>query len=185
MGLEFPKNIWTSLRGNWIGLSIDSGVEEINKQLGRGSGNHAALTRKNVQLIKERGIKLKINTVVTALNWNEDMNWVMEELGAERWKVFQMLPIEGENDDAWDLLIEKEKFEHFILTHHINNPIFENNELMTGSYVMIDPEGRLFHNNGGIMNHLGDNVLNDFDKQFYEYEFDILKFNERGGIYRW
>ncbi len=63
------------------------------------------------------GVKFKLNSTVTALNWQEDMSAVVNELQPSRWKVFQMLLIAGENDggrskrDAHALAITSEQFQ--------------------------------------------------------------------------
>jgi radical S-adenosyl methionine domain-containing protein 2 len=40
---------------------------------------------------------LKLNTVVNRLNYAEDMRENIESLDPFRWKVFQVLELEGEN----------------------------------------------------------------------------------------
>jgi radical S-adenosyl methionine domain-containing protein 2 len=48
-------------------------------------------------LCDQYGIKFKLNSVINAYNWKEDMNGLVNELNPFRWKVFQVLVIEGEN----------------------------------------------------------------------------------------
>ncbi|MCY3414219.1 MAG: radical SAM protein [Candidatus Heimdallarchaeota archaeon] len=169
---------------DWMGISIDSGIEDISRQLGRGS-NHVQQTIEISKLLYERGIQLKINTVVTSRTWNEDMNWLLEELLPRRWKVFQMLPIQGENDGAADLLIDDYQFKTFIETHKVHNPVWESNTLMRGSYVMVDPLGRLFDNVYGMMRYSAPILDVGLEEALSEIEFDMLKFKKRGGMYKW
>jgi len=42
--------------------------------------------------------RFKINTVVNAFNWEEDMSDELEKLAPSRWKVFQVLVLKTEND---------------------------------------------------------------------------------------
>ena len=42
-------------------------------------------------------IKFKLNSVINAYNWNEDMNSFIEDLQPARWKCFQVLILNGEN----------------------------------------------------------------------------------------
>ncbi|MBA3546792.1 MAG: hypothetical protein H0T76_09945 [Nannocystis sp.] len=68
--------------------------------------------------IRARGLRLKLNTVVTALNWREDMSEFVRRVAPERWKVFQVLPIGGQNDGAVDdLLIDAAQFRAFVDRH--------------------------------------------------------------------
>jgi radical S-adenosyl methionine domain-containing protein 2 len=49
------------------------------------------------KLASEFGVKFKVNTVVTKNNKDESVAHVINELKPMRWKVFQVLPIVGEN----------------------------------------------------------------------------------------
>ncbi len=170
---------------DWIGLSIDSGTELICKDLGRGTGNHVAQTLRVAKIIRKENIRLKVNTVVNQLNYSEDMTWLIKTLSPERWKVFQMLPITGENDTNSNLLITKDQFQQFIDTHKILLPVAESNDLMTDSYIMIDPEGRFFNNTQGRFTH-GRKILDvGVEKAFHDTDFKLSKFERRKGIYEW
>jgi radical S-adenosyl methionine domain-containing protein 2 len=48
----------------------------------------------------ELGIKFKLNTVANALNWKENMAPIVEQWDPFRWKVFQVLLVESENDSV-------------------------------------------------------------------------------------
>ena len=39
-----------------------------------------------VDMLKQRGIRLKINTVVTRINYNEELTGFIAKAGPERWK---------------------------------------------------------------------------------------------------
>jgi radical S-adenosyl methionine domain-containing protein 2 len=186
-GSKITSEYLESLQGklDWMGISIDSGIEEVSKNLGRGTGNHVLQTIEVAKLLNEFGIKLKINTVVTKRTFQEDMRWLLQILNPKRWKVFQMLPIEGENDGSTDLLISDEEFNHFIETNKKCNPIPENNDTMTDSYVMIDPEGRFFNNSRGALFH-GPKILEvGLVNAFKASNFDFNKFQTRKGLYDW
>lgn len=79
---------------DWIGLSLDSSNELIQYQLGRGNGSYVQDIIKKSEMIKSAGIRLKINSVITKLNFNEDMGWLIDCINPDRWKVFQVLEIE-------------------------------------------------------------------------------------------
>ncbi len=142
-----------------IKLSLDSGVEAAEVELGRataaamrsGTGNHVRLIIRRAEELHRRRIPLMVNTVVTARTWQEDMHPVLQALGPNaRWKVFQMLPITGQNEAAWSsLAISREQFQAFVRRHADLDPIAEDNDAMTESYVMVDPLARFFQNTGG------------------------------------
>lgn len=95
-----------------------------------------------------------MNTVVTALNADEDMSPLINELRPMRWKVFQVLPLEGENcgagkgagQDVLPLLITHEQFQRYIERNaggldaslsHDGVLEAEDNDTMKTSYVLV------------------------------------------------
>ena len=169
---------------DWIGLSLDYGNEMTQYLLGRGDGSYISETIKKSKMIKKAGIKLKINSVITCWNVNEDMSKIMDIIHPDRWKVFQVLAIEGQNNDNMkDLKITKLKFMDFIRRHEKFNPIIEANDTMLESYIMVDPTGRFYQNSGKIYYYsepiLEVGVLRAFNQVVYNH----TKFIDRGGIY--
>ena len=137
-------------------------------------------------MIKNEGIKLKINSVITRLNYKEDMVWLLEKINPDRWKVFQVLEIKERNcHSIEELLISQKDFKFFVKNHKNHYPIPENNLNMIESYIMIDPLGRFYQNTEstycfsrlilkvGIVN-----ALNDI-------KFNRKMFINRGGVYAW
>jgi len=138
---------------DWIGVSIDSSREEIEATLGRGHGGHVEKALRACKEIRREGIKLKVNTVVTKLNFSEDMRSLIAELRPLRWKVFQMLVIAGQNeDDAGELTPTREEFETFkringdITLESGQPPTFESSEDMVDSYLILAPDGSVIQN---------------------------------------
>ena len=171
---------------DWIALSVDSGSNTIEADLGRGFGSHVDQVRKGAQRIKARGIHLKVNTTVTAATWREDMHALIQELNPERWKVFQVLPIRGENDDfgpqGW---ISRGQFRAFLERHTDLHPVAETNEDMLGSYVMLDPLGRFFQNPDGRYAY-SDAILEvGVEPALAQVGWDSHRFVVRGGLYDW
>jgi radical S-adenosyl methionine domain-containing protein 2 len=139
---------------DWIGLSVDSVSNEIEAKLGRGQGNHVTHALEIAPIIRKCGIKLKINTTVTKLNVKEDMSPLIKKFQPDRWKVFQFMHIPGQNDNCVDsLAITNKEFETFKKRHYnvtLKNgikPVFESEEMMLESYLMISPSGKIFMNN--------------------------------------
>jgi len=135
-----------------LGLSIDAVRPEVLAAIGRQdrSGRRVNL-RMLAQLVAQArrtnpGLDLKINTVVCAPNWQEDLAHVIRELSPRRWKVLRVLPVIS---DA--LSVSDAQFQTFVDRHHSlgNLMSVEDTEHMTGSYIMVDPLGRFFQNREG------------------------------------
>lgn len=176
---------------DWVGLSVDSAVEATQAELGRGSGDHVAKSVQHFRRLRERGIRVKLNTVVTSLNWQEDMTDFVQRVRPERWKVFQVLPIDGQNTGRVEpLLITPDQFQAFVDRHRGlvsegTTVAAESNEDMTGSYAMIDPLGRFFSNVGGRYNYSPPILDIGVAAAFKAIAFDPARFDARGGRYDW
>ncbi|MGO4326309.1 viperin family antiviral radical SAM protein [Cupriavidus sp. 2TAF22] len=134
-----------------LGVSLDSACSASNREIGRRDrqgrqitpdtleGSIAAARRINPEL------RLKINTVVNALNCDEDMTPLIRKLAPEKWKVLKMLPIISS-----ELGVSDAQFAAFVKRHSgYGLPLrAENNVDMVESYIMIDPLGRFFQNAG-------------------------------------
>jgi len=176
---------------DWAALSVDSASEATQKELGRGKGNHVAQALAVARASADAGCRLKLNTVVTALNWSEDMSAFVRAFKPERWKVFQVLRVEGQNDGRVEpLLIEPEQFQAFLDRHrHLAGegiaPVPESNDAMTDSYAMIDPLGRFYGDHGGV-HEVSRPVLEvGVMRALQDIHFDPRKLEARGGIYTW
>lgn len=191
-------NQWSHLI-DWIGLSIDASNDEIHAAIGRGMrgdlarqrSHHLELALDAWRRCKSRGIRMKLNTVVCKPNVDDDMTNLVLELMPERWKIFQVLPVEGQNDGDVDaLLIENSEFGSWVARHeHIENHgiqfVPESNDLMRGSYAMLDALGRFYSNESG--GHVyGPSLLEvGVQKAWEQNVFIEQRFNERGGVYDW
>ena len=80
-----------------IKLTIDSAKEFTEFEMGRGYGNQVQNTVALSKKIRSHNIKVMANTVVTSMNYTEDMHAMIRLISPVRWKVFQVLPIEGQN----------------------------------------------------------------------------------------
>lgn len=136
-----------------LGISVDSLDKSNNALLGRccngicwGEKEYFDLSRQ----IQCAGYCLKINTVVSALNLDNDFTNFIYEVAPDRWKVFQCLIIEGQNERVKPLLINDTDFKNFIDRHSsCKSLVVETTECMKGSYIMIDPLGRPYGNSKG------------------------------------
>lgn len=176
---------------DWVGLSVDTADEAISAQLGRGSGAHVARSIELAQLARQHGVRLKLNTVVTTLNQHEDLSALVRTMRPDRWKVFQVLPVAGQNDGTVEpLLIDADQFRAYIDRHaHLVaeglGPIAEDNADMTGSYVMIDPMGRFFDNVDGRLVYSPAILDVGIEAAFARVRWERDRLVARGGLYAW
>lgn len=187
------ENLLERTRGalDWVGLSVDSSSEATQFRLGRGAGDHIARARRLVVMCQDAGVRVKINTVVTALSWQDDMSQLIREFRPARWKVFQVLRVEGQNDgEVEELLLSREEFKAFVQRHsHLAleglAPVPEDNDAMRDSYAMIDPLGRFYGNTDG-RHVVGPAILDVGALPALEaVGFQEHKLAARGGIYDW
>lgn len=184
---DFIGNMKDSI--DWLGISIDSLHTGGLKKLGRHSRNGNTISKEEYRykcsLIKDAGIKLKINTIVNKLNYYENFAPFIKEAEPDRWKVFQFLHIKGQNDKAKHLAITPIQLQCFVNWHEKLNPIIETNARMKGSYIMIDPKGRLVDNSGSYLIYSRPIQQVGFQKALSEVTFDYEKFRNRKGAYKW
>jgi len=176
---------------DWVALSVDSADEATQRRLGRGKGRHVDSALGLADLTRSRGIGLKLNTVVTALNRDEDMSSFVRRFAPQRWKVFQVLKIQGQNEGAVEpLLITRDEFDRFVRRHaHLATeglaPVAEDNDAMTDSYAMIDPLGRFFGNSGGVQSYSRPILEVGVPAALAEAGYQSIKLEARGGIWAW
>tara|TARA_R110000868_G_scaffold32909_3_gene119745 strand:+ start:219 stop:1106 length:888 start_codon:yes stop_codon:yes gene_type:complete len=179
---------------DWIVLSIDSINVETNKHIGRMERSKKAIEKQEyIDLtlkIKNAGYQLKINTVVTRLNYTEDLSELIKSARPERWKIFQVLAIDGQNDRSVEsLTVSVEQFNKFLKKHKLlakyTTVVSEDNSLMKDSYVMIDPAGRFYTNKTG--SHVYSQPILDIGlkKAYKSMHYNYENFKNRGGIYNW
>ena len=184
---------------DWVGLSIDASNDEIHVDIGRGMRSDLARSRSDhLELAtdawdrcRSRGIRMKLNTVVCKSNLNDDMAELVLKLRPERWKIFEVLPVEGQNDgDVDHLLLDDGEFQTWVDRHAwIADKgiqfVPESNELMRGSYAMLDALGRFYSNSEGGHDY-GPSILDVGVREAWEQNcFFEDRFHDRGGVYEW
>ena len=176
---------------DWIAVSIDSVNPNTNLMSGRATaGKHAydgAYYVSMLNRIRSRGFRLKVNTTVNRTNYRENLNDFIRQVDPERWKVFQVLPVEGQNSaHISDFAIANYQFDHFLRTHrNIECLVPESNELLTGSYVMLDPAGRFFDNVTGRHNYSDPILEVGWQRAIGQIDYRPDTFQARGGHYDW
>lgn len=128
-----------------LAVSCDSFNEDTNIAIGRGTGDNIQQLRRIGKWCRKHGVQFKLNTVVCKLNFTEDMSQKVVELAPFRWKVFQVLMVEGENDskktlrDVRKYQISDEEFEVFCAKHKkLECFVPESNKMMASSYILLD-----------------------------------------------
>lgn len=167
-----------------LGLSFDTADYLLAQSIGRVDHKQAWLTPERAvaivntyRLANANGI-VKINTVVNAFNWREDMNGVISQLQPDKWKILRVLPVYSTN-----LTVSESEYNGYVKRHtlHANIVATENNADMWQSYLMLNPQGRFYQNtnscNGLIQSP---SVLDVGVKAALEHiEFNVASFAKR------
>ncbi|EGP90894.1 uncharacterized protein MYCGRDRAFT_51997 [Zymoseptoria tritici IPO323] len=200
-GTKITEN-WLRRYGKFVdvlGVSCDSFDEATNLKIGRGTGENVKTLFKIREWCRELGIKFKLNTVVLRWNWEEDMVETIKQLDPFRWKVFQVLPVGGENDatateteldkrkrSVKDVLITDEQFESFCKRHdHLECFVPESNDLMASSYVIVDEYLRFLDKGNGEEKASASILDVGVEKAFAEVKWDKEAYEKRGAVYDW
>jgi len=178
---------------DWVGLSIDGLDKTMNGSIGRATlaGQYLDEVRylDRIASIKAIGARLKINTVVSALNWCSDFTSFILQARPVRWKILQVTPVTGQNDTAIKLLeIDQAKFDQFVVRHDGLNQsgirvVAEPVETILGSYAMISPDGRFFDSSEGRYFYSSRVLDVGLSNAFSEVAFDDAKYDGRDGNY--
>ncbi len=179
-------------RLDWLTLSVDSLDHACNLAAGRRLNGQTLSSQELLDIgarARALGMRLKLNTVVHRLNADEDLRAFVRELGPRRWKLFQVLPVNGQNHERFaEFEIEKARFDAFVDRHrelaaHGIEIVGEANEHMRGSYAMIDPAGRFYDSATG-QHRYSDPILEvGVERAWSQVLFDPDRFQTRGGDY--
>lgn len=168
---------------DWIGISIDSLNPETNKLIGRTSKN-APNYHTLLHHIKDRHYKLKVNTVVNRFNEEETLFDFIEYFEVDRWKVFDTLRVEGQNESQFEE-IRSTHFTGFVLNNLTENMVVEYNDDMTASYLLIDPLGRFYENWGSETRKSDSLITHTVEHCLKQITLNSEAFIKRGGVYNW
>jgi Cytidylate kinase len=176
-----------------LALSIDGFDHELNLKIGRFVGEKQTILYEDFLQLTEKcheyGIKIKINTVISNLNYDQIMADKIATFKPIRWKILRMLPVKSQNDSATEYFPKDEEYNNFIQ----NNKkiaeslkikvVAEDNEDMTGSYLMIAPDGKFFNNVEGKHN-FSESILDvGIDEALKQTPILREKFYKREGDY--
>lgn len=161
--LDNPEVKYILSHVKMIGISVDSFSEETNRKIGRISNNNCLVLEKVIQLRKmcdEYRTKLKINTVVSKLNLNEELGMCMEVASPDKWKLLQVVtsnPMFKITDEEFQAFVSKNKYN--------DNVVIENEESINLSYLMVNSFGDLYINQSTPTNINVNNVVSNDPKE--------------------
>ncbi|TPX74692.1 hypothetical protein CcCBS67573_g04046 [Chytriomyces confervae] len=185
-----------------LAVSCDSFNEETNLKIGRGVGlSHVSQLKSIATACRDVGILFKINSVVCRYNVHEDLSI---QIAPFRWKVFQVLAVEGENMDASPtgtdgdepkpkllrnvepFLISSAEFDEFCQRHkHVPSIVPEPNHLMKASYLLMDEHLRFLPRGSNNNTPTGSILEVGVKEALLHAGWDEQSFRERGGVYEW
>ena len=169
-----------------FGVSCDSFNKETNIKIGRGKkGENVQKLFEIRELCKQYGIKFKLNTVVCNYNKDENMVENIKKLNPDRWKVFQVLMVKGENEDkVTKFQITNEEFKQFVERHkEIKCMVAESNDNMKSSYLILDEKMR-FLDKGDGDEICSQSILEvGVEKALESIVYDEKEFKKRKGDY--
>jgi radical S-adenosyl methionine domain-containing protein 2 len=164
-----------------VGLSIDALHPELLRKMGRCTQTREILSPDSCvalcKAIQKNDMQLKINTVVSKLNLNENFTGFIQTVCPTRWKILKMKRFSCNNFDNAELEITENEFNRFCSTHasfsHIPEPSLKN------SYIMIDAGGKLVDNSGESYTVIADLLREDFHAAFNTMPFDTALYKSR------
>lgn len=188
--LEWVKSVASYL--DILTLSVDSINDESNILSGRNQKGEIISEDKLIEITNAChmfGINLKINTVVSQFNHAETLTDFINKVKPFRWKILQATKVEGQNNADFDnIKISPLMFSDYCKRNTINlfpeiKIVKESEDLIQGSYLMIDPLGRFYDSNGKKHNY-SEKILNiGVENALQQVSPDKSKFEKREGNY--
>lgn len=176
-----------------VALSVDSDSDEINVALGRvtpgAGGSYLRVIRLLAGRVHAVRKVLKVNTVVTRFNVHQDLRALYRSLRPQKVKLLQFRKVVGENEEqAAKLEVTREEFDTFVERQQSlkGEGIWvqeESEAMIAATYVMVNPEGRLFQH-GADNRHLLSRpvaVVGLMEAMRDVSGYDRAEFEKRGG----
>ena len=156
--------------GNYIsmiGVSVDTLDKDTALKIGRVDSNGKVLKIDHLmsicKLIKSMGIQLKINTVVSKFNYNEDFIPFLNEVDADKVKFLELYLIDNMNDYSLRDKLSRAEYLKFCSKHSSCENVFqESNDEFDGGYIMLNYKGDLIVNSENKHINCGNIEINDF-----------------------
>lgn len=161
-----------------LGISVDSINPHTLVALGACNRSHEVLTYEKLSKLitlarsVNPDIKIKLNTVITNLNANEDLTVIGKEFGIDRWKMLRMKLFAHEGATNAALVPSQADFDGFVARHYeVSEDVVPENDL-TRSYIMVDNQGQLLDDEGEDYKVVGSLLTENFTEVFGRYAFD-------------
>jgi len=166
-----------------IGVSIDSLKQTTNLLIGRnqrGTTIHIPRLIDTLNFAQRNNILIKVNTVVSKLNLNENLTDLYESINLDRIKLLQVRVNDNCNESAAQYAIANEEFKTYCNHYeNINNLIIESDEDIESSYVIIDPHGDLITNDNHNQRTIGSLLNHHLDDLIHQANINETKFYQR------
>lgn len=168
-----------------LGISVDSINPKTLVALGACNKSHEVLSYDKLSSLiaiarsANPAIRIKLNTVITNLNADEDLTIIGKELDIARWKMLRMKLFIHEGFNNASLLATQDDFNGFVNRHaEVSRDIVPENDL-TRSYIMVDNQGRLLDDETEEYKVVGNLLTEDFTTVFDRYAFDEATYASR------
>jgi len=175
---------------DWLTLPLEGIGDEINTRCGRDRGHYTAVRQTFERYRDQRSLKLKINSVATALNRHHLIQVLpyLKKWRISRWKIFQFYPVRGfarknhrkyhlADDDFESLRNEILRAKTFSATDC--DVVIESRKDLDRSYFTLAPDAAVYVSSNGEDIYLGDLRTTAADKIFARAELDKRRYTER------
>ena len=179
----FPRELFPMI--SMFGFSIDSLNYDTLRRIGRYDSRGNILGRQGfidtVRLIREcsPSASIKINTVVSKLNWNERLVDIEEEVPVSRWKFLKMKVFETKGFSNRDLAVTESEFEAFVRNNRRRYGETVVESTMERSYLIIDNAGNLLDNRGDSYTIIGNLLEEPFGELLSRFSLDDREYSRR------
>ena len=134
-----------------LGISFDTADHLLAESIGRVDRKKDWLSPKRLEEIVSQYRflnplgKVKINTVVNAFNWRENLTQAVTKISPNKWKLLRVLPVYSDQ-----LCVTQAQYLSYVQRHQAlsNVIVAEDNDDMWQSYLMLNPEGKFYQNSG-------------------------------------
>ena len=179
---------------DWLTLSVDSFDAQTSQMIGRVDKKGRVLSFERATEIRSvlasTNVGLRLNTVVTAQNVHDTISTEINMLHPARWKIMQSMHVLGQQPaprEHWET--SDDCFATFVsrnlegLNHSIQ-VTSETATAMRGSYLMLDPWGRVFDSVRGFHTYGEPLIVNGLSATVFD-DRTIARLRGRGGLWAW
>ncbi|GHU92858.1 hypothetical protein FACS189479_02940 [Spirochaetia bacterium] len=164
-----------------IGMSIDSTCSSTLRTMGRRTKTGDVLDPARCldlcKAIKKAGMSLKINSVISKLNYTEDFSRFIQAAGPARWKIIKMKPFYSARFDNSGITIGEGQFNHFI-SRHAGIPHLAERD-MANAYILVDAFGNLVDNGSEDNSPVANLLTKEFSSAFSRLKFNYDTYQKR------